>query len=325
MANQQPRVPTSCPVGFTERYTIVSGDTLFKIAQRYGINVATLVAANPHITNPDLIYPGDVICVPTAPEVPAPEVPAGERITLATTTSAVDTGLLEFLLPRFSEATGYQVDVRSVGSGEALALGEQGRADVLLTHAPDAEQGLLNRGIITNYQVVMHNDFVIVGPSSDPAKISGTKSATEAFRKIAESQAPFYSRGDKSGTNQRELEIWSRARTKPSGPWYHKTGKGMAETLLEASAGRGYTLSDRGTYLAMRRNINLQILLEGDPNLLNIYHVSQVNPERFPNVNAEGGRKFVEFMISPATQRIICDFGVRLYGQRLFTPDRIKC
>lgn len=320
MTNRQPRVPGSCPVGFTGRYTIVAGDTLFKIAQRYMINVATLVAANPHITNPDLIYPGDVICVPSAAEIPA-----GEKITLATTTSAVDTGLLEFLLPRFTAATGYQVEVRSVGSGEALALGEQGKADVLLTHAPEAEKELLNREIITNYQRVMHNDFVIVGPSSDPAKISGTKSATEAFRKIAGSKAPFYSRGDKSGTNQRELEIWSKARIKPSGSWYHKTGKGMAETLLDASAGRGYTLSDRGTYLAMRRNINLQILSEGDPMLLNIYHVMQVNPQKFPNINAEGGRKFVEFMISPETQRIICDFGVTLYGQPLFIPDRIRC
>lgn len=320
MANRQPRVPGSCPVGFTGRYTIVAGDTLFKIAQRYMINVATLVAANPHITNPDLIYPGDIICVPSAAEIPA-----GEKITLATTTSAVDTGLLEFLLPRFTAATGYRVEVRSVGSGEALAQGEQGKADVLLTHAPDAEKELLNRGIITNYQRVMHNDFVIVGPSSDPAKVAGTKSATEAFRKIAERKAPFYSRGDKSGTNQRELEIWSKARIKPSGSWYHKTGKGMAETLLDTSAGRGYTLSDRGTYLAMRRNINLQILSEGDPMLLNIYHVMQVNPQKFPNINAEGGKKFVEFMISPETQRIICDFGVTLYGQPLFIADRIRC
>ena len=320
MANQQPRVPGSCPTGFTGRYTIVAGDTMFKIAQSYMINVATLVAANPHITNPNLIYPGDIICVPS----PA-GIPAGEKITLATTTSAVDTGLLEFLLPKFTTASNYQVEVRSVGSGEALALGERGKADVLLTHAPDAERELLNKGIVTNYQRVMHNDFVIVGHSSDPAKIAGIKSAAAAFKKIADRKAPFFSRGDESGTNLRELEIWSKAGIKPSGSWYHITNKGMAETLLDTSKSRGYTLSDRGTYLAMKRNIKLQILSEGDPMLLNIYHVMQVNPERFHNINTAGGRKFVEFMISPETQRIICDFGKTLYGQPLFIADRIQC
>ncbi len=322
MANHKPTIPLSCPVGFNERYTIEAGDTMFKIAQRYNINVATLVTANQHIPNPNLIYPGDIICIPSVPTTPAA---AQETIVLATTTSTVDTGLLEFLLPRFESMTNFKVNVRSVGSGEALALGERGEADVLLTHAPDAERELVDQGIVTNYQRVMHNDFVIVGPASDPAGIRGSTSASRAFQDIAKKQAPFYSRADKSGTNLRELEIWAKAKIEPSGPWYFRVGKGMAETLLDASKGQGYTLSDRGTYLAMSRNIDLQILVEGDPMLLNIYHVMQVNPEKFPNVNAAGGKAFVEFMISPETQRIICDFGKTLYGQSLFIADRIQC
>ena len=270
------------------------------------------------VANPNILYIGDVLCVP------GQETVEETNLNLATTTSTVDTGLLDYLIPRFEAQTGYNVKVFAVGSGEALAMGARGEADTLLTHSPKSERSLVEKGYLINRKLVMHNDFVIVGPPDDPANIRGLKSAVEAFKRIAQKHALFISRGDYSGTNVKEMAIWERAGITPEGNWYKLARAGMAQTLMLASQQKGYTLSDRGTYLAQRRNITLDILVEGDKILLNFYHVMQTNPQKFPQVNAQGGRAFVEFMVAPETQEIIGNFGKRLYGQALFIPDAGK-
>jgi len=247
-----------------------------------------------------------------------------EDVILATTTSTQDSGLLDYLVPIFEKKTGYRTKTIAVGTGQALKMGEKGEADVLLTHAMQAEKPLVDAGVVRNYRLVMHNDFVITGPTEDPAKIKG-KSTVEALKAVFESGAAFVSRGDDSGTNKMELELWKKAGLNPKGTkWYMESGQGMGSTLLMASEKKGYTLSDRGTYLAQRHNIKLDILVEGDPSLLNIYHVMEVNPEKFDKVNAEGAKAFVEFMTSPETQKAIGEFGRDKFGQPLFFPDAGK-
>lgn len=247
-----------------------------------------------------------------------------KTIILATTTSTVDTGLLDYLVPIFEKQAGYQVKTISAGTGQALAMGEKGEADVLLVHAPEAEKKLVDNGTVINYQLVMHNDFVIVGPAADPAGIKGKPSA-EAFKAIAQKETAFISRGDDSGTHKKELSIWKKAEVTPAGAkWYQESGQGMGATLLMASEKAAYTLTDRGTYLAQKANVKLQILSEGDKTLLNIYHVMQVNPAKFGKVNAAGGKAFVEFMIAPETQKKIGEFGKDKYGSPLFFPDAGK-
>jgi tungstate transport system substrate-binding protein len=250
--------------------------------------------------------------------------PQNKDIILATTTSTVDSGLLDVLIPVFEKQTGYRVKTIAVGTGQALAMGEKGEADTLLTHAPEAEKKLVDSGAVTNYQLVMHNDFIIVGPAGDPAGVKG-KPSSEALKAIAEKQAVFVSRGDDSGTHKKELSIWKKAEVTPSGSkWYQESGQGMGATLLMASEKQGYTLTDRATYLAQKDKLNLQVLSEGDKQLLNIYHVMQVNPEKFDKVNAQGGKAFVEFMVAPETQKMIGDFGKDKFGQSLFYPDAGK-
>ncbi|MEW6446651.1 MAG: substrate-binding domain-containing protein [Bacillota bacterium] len=251
---------------------------------------------------------------------PQPQV---KEVILATTTSTVDSGLLDVLLPEFERQTGYKVKPIDVGTGQALAMGRKGEADVLLVHAPNSEKELVDAGIGINYRLVMHNDFIIVGPPEDPAGIKG-KSSTEAFKAIAAKKAVFISRGDDSGTHKKELSIWTEAGVTPSGNWYQESGQGMGATLLMTSEKKGYTLTDRATYLAQKANVKLDILSEGDKSLLNIYHVMQVNPEKFAKVNADGGKAFVEFMVSPQTQRMIGEFGKEKFGQPLFFPDAGK-
>lgn len=245
-------------------------------------------------------------------------------VILATTTSTVDTGLLDILTPDFEAKTGYQVKTIAVGTGQALAMGEKGAADVLLVHAPDSEKPLVEKGIVINYQLVMHNDFIIVGPAEDPAKIKGMKAPGEAFNKIAEQNALFISRGDKSGTNTKELAIWKKAQITPKGSWYQESGAGMGQTLMIANEKRAYTLTDRGTYLAQKKNLHLEILVEGEKSLLNIYHVMQVNPEKFSKVNGQGAAAFVEYMVAAKTQKMIREFGKDKFGQPLFFPDAGK-
>lgn len=249
---------------------------------------------------------------------------ASKDLILATTTSTVDTGLLDKLIPIFEKNTGFRVKTISAGTGQALAMGEKGEADVLLCHAPEAEQKLVDAGAVVNYQLVMHNDFILVGPASDPAGAKG-KPAADVLKAIAGKEALFISRGDDSGTHKKELALWKKVDVTPKGmKWYQESGQGMGATLLMASEKQGYTLTDRGTYLAQKGNLKLEIVSEGDKALLNIYHAMQVNPERFSKVNAAGAKAFVEFMIAPDTQKIIGEFGKDKYGSPLFFPDAGK-
>jgi tungstate transport system substrate-binding protein len=253
----------------------------------------------------------------------APAEPKVKDVILATTTSTVDSGLLDVLIPLFEKQTGYRVKTIAAGTGQALAMGEKGEADVLLCHAPAAEKKLVDAGQAVNYQLVMHNDFVVVGPAGDPAGIKA-KSSVAAFQAIGQKTALFISRGDDSGTHKKELAIWKEAGVKPEDTWYQQTGQGMGATLLMASEKQGYTLTDRATYLAQKANVKLDILSEGDKSLLNIYHVMQVNPDKFDKVNADGAKAFVEFMVTPATQKLIGEFGKEKFGQSLFFPDAGK-
>jgi tungstate transport system substrate-binding protein len=248
-----------------------------------------------------------------------------KTLILATTTSTYDTGLLDTLIPMFEKQTGYFVKTIAVGSGQAMAMGEKGEADVLLVHSPAAEEKFMAGGFGVNRRLVMHNDFVIVGPPDDPAKIKGLKSAAEAFKKIAAAQALFLSRGDNSGTHAKEKQIWKVAGVKYEGEkWYQQTGLGMGQTLNVASEKKAYTLSDRGTYLALKKNLNLEILVQGDAVLLNIYHVMEVNPKKWPKVNFAAAKAFADFMVSKETQQVIRTFGVDKYGSPLFFPDAGK-
>lgn len=249
---------------------------------------------------------------------------AGQIVILATTTSTQDSGLLDVLVPLFEKRTGYVVKTISVGTGQALALGGRGEADVVLVHAPEAEKRYVAEGTLINRQLVMHNDFIIVGPESDPIRIRGLRKASEAFRKIAETKAAFASRGDNSGTHQLERRLWKEGGRDPSGDWYLQSGQGMGQTLAIASEKRAYTLTDRGTYLALKRRLTLDILVERDTSLLNIYSVMEVSPARFPKVNAAGGKAFADFMVSPAAQEVIKSFGIEKFGAPLFYPDAGK-
>lgn len=248
-----------------------------------------------------------------------------KTIILATTTSTQDTGLLDALVPMFEKKTGYMVKTIAVGSGQAMAMGQKGEADVLLVHSPAAEQKLVADGFGINRRLVMHNDFIIVGPGDDPAKIKETKSPTEAFKKISTANKLFLSRGDNSGTNAKELEVWKAAGIKPEkGKWYQETGLGMGQTLNVAAEKKGYTLTDRGTYLALKKTLGLDILNEGDTILLNIYHVIEVSPAKWPKVNVAGGKAFADFMVAKETQEFIKIFGVDKFGGPLFFPDAGK-
>jgi tungstate transport system substrate-binding protein len=248
-----------------------------------------------------------------------------KNIILATTTSTQDSGLLDVLIPVFERETGYFVKTIAVGSGQAMAMGKKGEADVLLVHSPAAEKKFMAEGYGVNRRIVMHNDFVVVGPAEDPAKIKGTKAAVAAFKKIASAASLFLSRGDKSGTHSKELSIWKAAGINPDGQkWYQQTGLGMGQTLNVASEKKGYTLSDRGTYLALKKNLGLVILAEGDALLLNVYHVIEIPQAKWPKVNAAGARAFADFMVSKEVQNIIKTFGVDKFGSPLFFPDAGK-
>lgn len=245
------------------------------------------------------------------------------EIILATTTSTQDSGLLDVLLPEFEKETGYKVKVVAVGTGEALKMGERGDADVLLVHAPDSEEEFMERGFGKERRKVMHNDFVLLGPADDPAGVKGL-SVVEAFKKVAKKKAPFVSRADNSGTHKKEIKIWALAAIMPSGHWYIQTGQGMGASLKMASEKRAYILSDRGTYLAMKKNLDLEVLVEGEKLLFNPYHVITVNPKKNPKVNYEGAKAFMSFITEGEAQRIIKDFGKEEYGEPIFTPDALN-
>jgi len=265
-------------------------------------------------------------CAPATPiATEAPPAPANPTLILATTTSTQDSGLLDVLIPLFEAQTGYTVQTVAVGTGAALKMAEEGNADVLLVHAPSSEVALMDAGWGKDRFLVMHNDFVIVGPADDPASIKGTATAVEAFQKIADAGANFVTRGDDSGTNKMEISLWGKTAADPTGQaWYIDSGQGMGATLTIASEKMAYTLTDRATYLANKANLQLDILVEGDASLLNIYHVITVNPDKWPKSNYEGALAFANFMADPATQTIIGEFGLDKFGQPLFFPDADK-
>lgn len=249
---------------------------------------------------------------------------ANPNIILATTTSTQDSGLLDVLVPMFEEQTGYTVQTIAVGTGEALKMGEEGNADVLLVHAPSSEITFMEGGHGKDRFLVMHNDFIVAGPAEDPAKIQGLDTQA-AFAAVHNAGATFVSRGDDSGTHKKELELWKKAALDPAGQaWYLETGQGMGASLIVASEKGGYILTDRATYLANKDNLQLEILLEGDNSLLNVYHVLTVNPEAWPKVNYDGALAFSEFLTDPTTQDVIEQFGLDKYGQPLFYPDADK-
>jgi tungstate transport system substrate-binding protein len=260
-----------------------------------------------------------------ATDVPATEAPkTSTELILATTTSTRDSGLLDVLLPLFEAQSGLKVKMVAVGTGAALKMGEEGNADVLLVHAPKSELDLMDKGFGKDRLLVMHNDFIIVGPASDPAGIKGLTTAMDAYKKIAETKSIFVTRGDDSGTNKAELTIWKSAEITPEGDWYVSTGQGMGDTLRVATEKEGYTFTDRASYLALKDTLQLDVLVEGDKALLNIYHVITVNPDKWPLVNYTGAKAFADFMVSPETQINIADFGMAEFGQSLFIPDAGK-
>ncbi len=257
--------------------------------------------------------------------LPAPASAASKSIILATTTSTQDSGLLDVLIPIFEKESGYLVKTIAVGSGQAMAMGMKGEADVLLVHSPDAEKKFMAEGFGTTRRLVMHNDFIIVGPASDPARIRSAKTSVDALKRIAQSGSLFLSRGDNSGTHAKEKGLWKGAGITPAGQkWYQQTGLGMGLTLNVAAEKKGYTLTDRATYLALRKNLGLAILMEGDAKLLNVYHVIELNTAKWPKINAAGGKAFADFMVSRKTQEVIGKFGVKKFGSPLFFPDAGK-
>lgn len=250
---------------------------------------------------------------------------AQKNLILATTTSTQDTGLLDTLVPMFEKKTGYFVKTIAVGSGQAMAMGQKGEADVLLVHSPDAEKQFMADGYGLNRSLIMHNDFIVVGPPADPAGLKSIKGAVDAFKKIAASETLFLSRGDKSGTDAKEKGLWKAAGITPAGQkWYQETGLGMGQTLNVAAEKKGYTLTDRGTYLSLKKTLGMDIVSEGDKSLLNVYHVIEVNPAKWPKVNAEGAKAFNAFMTAKETQDVIAKFGIEKFGGPLFFPDAGK-
>ena len=250
----------------------------------------------------------------------APALAQSTVVILSTTTSTQDSGLLDVLVPMFEKQSGLSVKTISVGTGQALALAARGEADVTLAHAPAVEKRHVAEGKMTTRRLVMYNDFVVVGPADDPARIKGLPKAVEALKRIAETPSRFVSRGDRSGTHTLELELWKQAGIQPAAPWYIESGQGMGATLGIADDRRAYTITDRATWLAFGKRIDLPILVEKDRLLLNVYSVMQVNPTNGPRVNAAGGKAFADFMLTPEVQAVIRAFGVEKYGQPLFVP-----
>lgn len=259
-----------------------------------------------------------VLALLASPVRAQPSIP---ELILATTTSTQDSGLLEVLVPMFEQQSGYRVKTISVGTGQAMALGARGEADVLLVHAPVSEKQWMAEGHGTDRTLVMFNDFVVIGPSDDLAGASAGTTIVEIMRRIAQVGAPFISRGDNSGTHQLELLLWRAAAIDPRGqPWYAEVGQGMGQTLTIANERLAYTITDRGTYLARQRTLDVTILAQGHQLLLNVYHLMTVNPDKGAHINHEGARAFAEFIVAPETQQVIGSFGVERFGQPLFFP-----
>ena len=256
----------------------------------------------------------------------APGVAQSKNIVLATTTFMRDAGLLDVLLPVFERQTGYTVKVVAVGSGEALELGRRGEADLVLAHAPQAERVLADSGYFVHRRLVMHNEFLIVGPPGDPDSLRGVTDAAAAFHRMWERHGPFVSRGDESGTHKREKILWKAAGLEPPlhQSWYLQSGQGMGATLHIASERQAYTLTDIATYLTQRKSLELDLMVQGDPALYNVYHVMELNPKNGPHINRAGGKALADFFVAPATQKLIGEFGMSRFGRALFVPDAGK-
>jgi tungstate transport system substrate-binding protein len=281
---------------------------------------AVLVIACAAITACNRSNDGPGTASARAPSDTAPAA-ASESIILATTTSTQDSGLLDSLLPAFRAATGIEVKVIAVGTGAALDMARRGNADAVLVHAPASERDYIASGDLANGRLVMHNDFLLVGPPDDPAQVKGAATISAAMKAIARS-GPFVSRGDRSGTEQMELALWREAGVDVAKvPRRESTGQGMGATLNIADQHRAYTLTDRGTYLALKPRLSLVPVFEGDPRLLNIYHAYIVNPAKHTRAKAATAEQFVAFLVSPETQRKIGEFGRARFGQALFVPD----
>ncbi|MGF1766133.1 substrate-binding domain-containing protein [Enterovibrio makurazakiensis] len=246
-------------------------------------------------------------------------VSAAELVRLATTTSTYHSGLLDFLLPEFKKDTGYDVQVLAAGTGKALKMGENGDVDLVMTHAPNAEAKFVDKGYGVLPRGLMYNDFVLVGPVSDPAKVKGIKDVTAALAKVAETDRHFVSRGDDSGTHKKELLLWQAASVKPEFSAYKAVGQGMGPTLTMANEIQGYTLTDRGTWLAYQSKLELGVLVEGDKRLFNPYQVILINPSRYPDLNYQGAKELSDWLVNPKAQAMINDF--RVNGQQLFVAD----
>ncbi len=359
--------PAQEAVACEQEVTVQADDWLSKLAEKaYGDVLAypAIVAATnaknaadstfAKIENPDVIEIGWKLCIPSAAdaqtllkrELAAPEVaaapaqPTGQQVgklVLATTTSTQDSGLLDVILPDFNTRYGAEVEVIAVGTGQSIELGRNCDADVVLVHARKQEDAFVNDGAGINRQDVMYNDFIILGPAADPAGIKGMTDAAAAFKKIAETQSIFISRGDNSGTHTKEQSIWeatgltlieaadvdpAKPYKRPEGDWYQSVGQGMGAVLTLANEQQAYTLSDRATYLARKlEGTELEILTEGDSRLFNPYGVIEVNPEKCPAVNAAGAHAFVEWLTSLETQKLIDAYGRDKFGQPLFVPD----
>ena len=321
-----------------EVYTVQKDDWLSKIAEKeYGDPLAypAIVYHNnlkseedstfARIDDPDLIEVGWTIYLPTAEEASAylsPTTAEPQTLILATTTSTENSGLLAYLVPDFEMGYNAQVDVIAVGTGQALKLGEDGNADVLMVHARALEDAFMEAGHGVRREDLMYNDFVIVGPADDPAGLRGLSDVVQAFQKLSDAQASFVSRGDESGTHTKEKAIWEAAGIEPAGDWYISAGQGMGAVLTMADEGLAYTLSDRATYLARTlEGTELVILVEGDPILFNPYGVIAVNPDKGSHIQTELANTFIDWLISVPTQEKIAEFGVEEFGSPLFTPD----
>ncbi len=265
-------------------------------------------------------------CVQQAPTgnttTPAPTASAPQELRLATTTSTCDTKLLDVLNKKFEDTNNVKILTVCEGTGKAISTGELGAVDVVMVHAVSSElKAVANRSFI-NRSYMMYNYFVIIGPENDPAGIRNSSSAANAFSRIAAMKSPFISRGDDSGTHVMEKSIWKAANITPAGTWYLSVGKGMGDTIITANTKEGYTLSDRGTYLAMKDKINMSILFQSDQKyLFNPYHVMAVNPDKFPNVKYDLSMKYIRYVLSPQGQDIIRNYGKDKYGEALFVPE----
>jgi len=360
--------PAQEAVACEQEVTVQADDWLSKIAEKvYGDVFAYPAIAEAtnskhseddsftFIENADVIEPGWKLCLPSPADaetllnraLAAPEVeetiaePTGQevgRLVLATTTSTYDSGLLDAILPDFESKYNADVEVIAVGTGQAIELGENGDADVILVHARSREDAFVDAGYGVNRQDVMYNDFVIVGPAADPAGVSGITDVAAALTQIAETQRPFISRGDDSGTHTKEQGLWQATSVpltesaslkggdktfmRPEGEWYQSVGQGMGATLTVANEQLAYTLSDRATYLARKQEgLDLEILVEGDSRLFNPYGVIAVNPELRPSVNFAGAQAFIDWLTSVETQQVISQYGVDTFGMPLFVPD----